>query len=132
METHFKKLYIALFFGLFISVSFAFAQGTPNPGPVQIVNPLKFDSIQEVVVEAAKAATTIGFYVAVFFIIYSGFLFVKARGNEEALKSAKKTLLYTLIGTAVLLGATVLANVIKGTLDQIRAGTNSAEIIHFG
>lgn len=128
MEYHFKKLFFAGFVGLFVPVFSVLA--APNPGAIKIENPLKFNSIQDVVLAATTAATTIGFYVALFFIIYSGFLFVKARGNETELKNAKKTLLYTLIGTAVLLGASVLANVIKGTLDQIKSGTTSAEIIY--
>jgi hypothetical protein len=52
-------------------------------------------------------------------IIYSGFLFVAARGNAEELKKAKSTLVYTLIGAALLLGCLVIANAIKGTVDTI-------------
>jgi len=56
-------------------------------------------------------------------IIYSGFLFVKARGNPEELTKAKKTLMYTLIGAALLLGSWVIAQAIKGTVDQIKSTT---------
>jgi hypothetical protein len=56
-------------------------------------------------------------------IIYSGFLFVTAQGNSEKLTTAKKTLLYTIIGAALLLGSFVIANAIKGTVDDIKSST---------
>lgn len=56
-------------------------------------------------------------------IIYTGFLFVSAQGNSEALTKAKKSLLYTLIGAALLLGAFVLAEAIGKTVDEIKSTT---------
>ena len=52
-------------------------------------------------------------------VIYAGFLFVTAQGNSEKLKKAKTTLLYTLIGAALLLGSFVIAKAIQGTVSQI-------------
>ena len=49
-------------------------------------------------------------------IIYSGFLFVAARGNSEKLTKAKDTLLYTIIGAAILLGAWAIATMISSTV----------------
>ena len=54
-------------------------------------------------------------------IIYSGFLFVAARGNAEELTKAKKTLMYTLIGGALLLGSWVVASAIQGTVNDIKS-----------
>jgi hypothetical protein len=61
----------------------------------------------------------IGGVLAVLSFIYSGFLYVVAQGNETKLKTAHKALLYTTIGTAVLLGSWVLANAICQTIGQI-------------
>lgn len=61
----------------------------------------------------------IGVPIIVLAIIYAGFLFVTAQGNSEKLTMAKTTLLYTLIGAALLLGSFVIAKAIKGTVDQI-------------
>ncbi len=61
----------------------------------------------------------VGIPIVALAIIYSGFLFVTASGNSEKLKSAKKTLLYTLIGAALLLGSLVIAQSIKGTVEEI-------------
>lgn len=105
---------------------FVFAQDTPG-----IDNPLKpqFDSLPNLIFALVDIVSTIGFYIAVFFIIYSGFLFVKARGNEKDIGTAKEALKWTLIGTAVLLGARVIADVIQGTLDQVEAREIPAEVI---
>lgn len=67
-----------------------------------------------------KILLPIGSVIAVIAFIYSGFLFVMAQGNESELKTAKASLLYTAIGTAILLGATVLANVITGTINSLK------------
>lgn len=62
----------------------------------------------------------IGVPIVTLAIIYSGFLFVQAQGNEEQLTKAKKTLMYTLIGAALLLGSLVITDAIKGTVDEIK------------
>jgi len=51
-------------------------------------------------------------------IIWSGFLFVTARGSDEQLKKAKSTFQWTIIGAVVLLGSSAIAkaivNFVKG------------------
>ncbi len=113
----------------FFSFVFVHAQtpgpiGGPNPGPkpAGIINPLEFNCVSELIFAVVDAVAQIGFYIVILFIIYSGFLFVKARGNPEELKKAKQTFLWTVIGAAILLGASLLANVIDGTLDQLKSG----------
>jgi len=65
----------------------------------------------------------IGVPVVTLAIIYAGFLFVQAQGNPEKLKTAKKTLLYTVIGAFLLLGAYVFANAIGSTVKDITSTT---------
>mgnify|MGYP001566800789 FL=1 len=81
-----------------------------NPG--SIVNPLKYDSFAGLVQAFADLLTKIGIPIASIFIIYSGFLFVSARGNPEQLKTAKSTLWWTLVGTAILVGAYAISSAI--------------------
>ncbi len=96
------------------------AADPPTSGPVVIENPLEnVDSIPDLIFTFVDVATSIGFYVAVFFILYTGFMFVTARGDTGKLKTAKEAFLWTVVGTAVLLGARVIADVIQGTLDDI-------------
>jgi hypothetical protein len=61
----------------------------------------------------------IGGVLAVLAFIYSGFMYVTARGNETKVKQANSALLYSAIGTAILLGAWVIANAISTTIRSI-------------
>ena len=62
----------------------------------------------------------IGGILAVLSFIYSGFLYVTAQGNDTKLTKAHRALLYTSVGTAVLLGSWVIAKVIETTINQLR------------
>ena len=90
-------LVIALNFGL---IHFVLAD---------LKNPLKSNTFADLIKNIAKIVAQIGFPIAVLAIIYSGFLFVTARGNEKQLEDAKRTFLWTIIGTAILLGAWAIA-----------------------
>ena len=85
-------------------------------------NPLgsKYSTLSGFIQAILNIVLTIGVPIVALAIIYSGFLFVKARGNESELKTAKETLLYTLIGGAILLGAWVLAQAIGSTIEQLK------------
>ena len=61
----------------------------------------------------------IGGVIVVFMIIYTGFLFVLARGDESALTKAKSSLVHTAIGAAIILGAFALSAIIESVLGQI-------------
>lgn len=113
---------------IFLTPIAAFGAGSGTSTPSNsggIENPIKFNDLGEFIKGIVDGVAQIGFYLVVIFIIYSGFLFVKARGNETELKKAKEAFLYTVIGAAILLGATVIANVIDGTIGQIRSGADS-------
>ncbi|MBP6855225.1 MAG: hypothetical protein KBD26_03685 [Candidatus Pacebacteria bacterium] len=90
---------------------------------VTIDNPLAtdIDTLPEFVEEVLRIVLKVGIPIVTLFIIYAGLLFVMAAGNPEKLKKAKETLLWTLVGAAVLLGAWVIAEAIQGTLVQLGA-----------
>lgn len=92
------------------------------PANGKIPNPLNSnasDITSFIKIVLQNVVMPIGVVVVVLCIIYSGYLFVTARGNEKQIEHAKMTLLYTLIGAAILLGAIVIADAVKGTLCQI-------------
>lgn len=92
---------------------------------VKIENPLGTDgpqNISDFIKLAIKVVLVVGVPIAALAIIYTGFLFVQAQGNSEKLTKAKNALLYTLIGTALLLGAFVIAQAIGATVDNINKG----------
>ncbi|MFA6520689.1 MAG: hypothetical protein WCT44_03730 [Candidatus Paceibacterota bacterium] len=78
-------------------------------------------SIPEFIHTILVGAIKIGIPVIALAIIYSGFLFVFARGNSEKLTKAKDTLLYTLIGAAILLGSWAIATLIQNTVNGLGA-----------
>ncbi len=81
-----------------------------------LTNPLNSCSFAELVTTIANLAMKIGIPIAAIFIIYAGLQFVTARGNEEKLKSAKTNFYWAMIGTAILLGANVIATAISETI----------------
>ncbi len=97
-----------------------------NPGS-GIQNPLKFSTFSAFLTELLNVIIIIAVPIVVLAVIYTGFLFVTAQGNEEKLKKAKHAIVWTLIGALLVLGAQVVATAIKGTVDEFRG--NSHEII---
>ena len=61
----------------------------------------------------------IGALVVVMLVVYSGFLFVTAQGNDEKLKEAKDSIFWVLIGAAIILGAWAVENVVVNTIDTV-------------
>jgi hypothetical protein len=103
---------------------------TPGPTPpsgnqsyqIKIPNPLKNgqDDLPGLLVWIIdNAIIPIGGIVAALMIMYAGFMYVTARGNESQIKNAHNALLYGALGAAILLGARVLAAAIQGTINQI-------------
>ena len=87
---------------------------------VALPNPLgNITNFGELVNKIADIVMAIGIPVAAVFIIYAGFLFVTARGSEEQIKKAKTTLYWTIIGTALLVGAKVIAAALQTTIKNL-------------
>lgn len=108
--------------GLFLPFGFLRANGPGECGTCtkgEFCNPLCADSFEELVGALANIAFAIGVPIAVVFIIWSGFLFVSARGSEEKLKKAKTTFMWAIIGTAVLLGAKIIAETVGETIQSL-------------
>ncbi len=120
----FQKIYIATLVA-FPSVIFAGDISGSNSSAT-LKNPLDtngsgssmtFTSLLTLIL---KIVTEIGSIVVVFFIIYAGFMFVTAQGNEEKLTKAKNSLMWTLIGAAILLGANAIALAVQGTVTSLQ------------
>ncbi len=89
---------------------------------IKIDNPFKTKTIPDLVKAIVdEILIPIGAVVAVVMIIFSGFLFVTARGNETQITKAKESLKWALIGSAILLGAWVISEVIQGTINELKS-----------
>lgn len=85
-----------------------------------LVNPLRgINSFEELLARLLEAVVRIGTIFLTVAIIWVGFLFVAARGNEEKVTRARQALLYTVIGGLILLGAQAIASVIQSTVESI-------------
>ena len=128
-----KKIFTNLFFKIAIFTFSVFpyivgaqGSGVNPPGSITLTNPLRpgtnniYEFIRDVI---NNIVLPIGGVVVVIFIIYSGFLFVTAQGNDEKLKKAKRNFLYVVIGTAILLGAWVIAVAIENTIAALTTPT---------
>jgi len=82
-------------------------------------NPLDVCTISQFVEKALQVFVIIMLPVIAFFIVLAGFNFVFARGNPESLKTAKWNFLYVIVGTCLMLGAWLLANLIGATVSQV-------------
>ena len=98
----------------------ATANTNPAPAAPQAVvpslqNPLQVNDVQSLLGSMVDLAIFIGLILAVLVFIFIGFKFVLAQGNDSALKEAKQWFLYAVIGTAVLISAKVIVDVVKNT-----------------
>jgi len=123
----FQKIYFTLFVFLINFLSFRFSLADEEPlgtgegaggGGAVLQNPLKVESFADFIQEILSIVVRVGLPMIVIFMMYVGFLFIKARGNEQELTKAKTAFVYAVIGAALILGAWVIsvgiANTIKG------------------
>ncbi len=84
-----------------------------------IVNPLKVCSITDLLNLILDAVIQLGTVILTLALIWTGFKFVAARGNPEAISSARTALIWTVIGGLILLGAKAIEVVIQSTVNTL-------------
>ena len=97
----------------------SFADGnnvTCDPLDGKICNPINVNDVNGFIKTLLEGVIRIGMPLVALAIIYCGFLFVSARGNSESIKKAKESLMYTLIGAAIIIGSWALAQLISDTV----------------
>jgi len=86
----------------------------------QIENPLGDGSSLPAFVESLLGIIVrAGIPLIVLALVYTGFRFVEARGNPGKIEDAKKLLLWTVIGSAIILGAWTIATILTNTITTI-------------
>jgi hypothetical protein len=109
----FKKLILfILYLAIFTGFNQVYALENPLGGNIDSLTDLL-----QLILE--KAVIPVGGIITVFFIIYSGFLFVTARGNKEQLEKAKKAFFWTIIGAIVVLGSSVISSALEGLVNNL-------------
>lgn len=76
------------------------------------IDPIK--TIPELIEKLLKIAVVIAIPLVTIFIVYAGFLFVSARGNEQQITKAKSVLTWAIVGAVFIIGAWAFATAIVG------------------
>ena len=74
-----------------------------------IQNPINAGNFIELVKDITKLFTEVAIPIVVIFLIYAGFLFVTARGDQKQLGTAKDIFYWTILGAIIVVAAYVLA-----------------------
>lgn len=85
----------------------------------QIDNPIKSNTINELLTDLLTIMIDIAVVVSVLAFIFAGLKMVMARGNPEEINTAKSMIWYTAVGAAISIGAKSIQLVIQNTIDQI-------------
>ena len=88
-------------------------------GGDKITNPLSCKDLSCLLDLVLSIVLTLGTPLIAVMIVYSGFLYLFAQGNEAKLTKAHTALLYTIIGAAVILGSFVIKSAIQGTITNL-------------
>jgi len=109
------KIYVWVFL-LTVVPNALFAQSFEADG---FTNPIGAGgNIGDLISAILDIVVQVGVVVVVLALIYSGFLFIVARGNEEKINKAKMTFMWTVIGAVILLGAQALSDVVCNTAKE--------------
>lgn len=99
--------------GLFGMTEFALADGNP----LSLPNPLSVNTFQQVVANVSNFLLIIATPLVTIMALVGGFQMITAAGNPEKFAAGRKTLLYAVIGFAIVLLAGGVAQIIKNFLN---------------
>lgn len=91
-----------------------------NPPKCDLKSPDELGGISSyvwvIVLNIIEMAIVIVAYIAVFFILYSGFLYITGGSNPSQLENAKKSLTNAVIGLVIAMSAIAINNLIFGII----------------
>jgi hypothetical protein len=83
----------------------------------KLVNPTpRYGTMYDFIMALLEIVLLIGLPMIVIAIIYAGFLLATAGGDEKKAESGKMVIVWTIVGGMIILGAKVIAELIRGTL----------------
>jgi len=98
------------------------ATAVSQTGPsATLQNPLgdKISDVPTLLNTVIGVVISFSYIVVACFLIWSGFKFVTAQGNESKITSAKTTFYWTIIGALIVMGAQTLSSVFQETLKSL-------------
>ena len=111
----FNVIIALVLFSFFVSVPYVFAEVG------RLDNPLKdeYGTLDKLIGALLKIIIKIGIPIAALFLVYAGFMFVTSRGEPKKLDTAKSIFWWTVVGTAIVVGAEVIRTVLTNTIGSI-------------
>lgn len=112
------KLYIIILLLPFITKAIELELETEPSGscegqvPGTIPNPIEACTFEELVEDITEIILMVGLPLAAIMIIFAGYQFVTAQGNDQKIKDARQTFYWAIIGAAVIVGARVIAGAV--------------------
>lgn len=81
-------------------------------------NPLNpsLSSLPDLFVAILNMVIIVSTPIVVFFLIFSGFKYVMARGNPEQIQEASKSLTYGVIGGVIILASVAILEIVKNVV----------------
>lgn len=102
--------------------SFVLAAGSGATAPLvdaQLTSPISTPTFTDFVTLVLQTAVEILMPFVVLAFIWSGFLFVRAQGNEKQLEEAKRAIYWSVIGAFILMGAWGFSEIIGTTVSTL-------------
>lgn len=78
-----------------------------------IDNPLKYETIDEVIKAITNLLKTIAIPIGVAMVVWGGIQVMTASGSEERATKGKKTIMWAVIGVAIVVGMDLIVGLIK-------------------
>ncbi len=103
-------------------------QKTTGPANVQLPNFIGVTSISGLILKITDFLITLAIPFAVLMLIWAGFLFATAQGSPDKIEKAKKNLIWTVAGIAVILASQAIISYITEILGGTGSGAGSALI----
>lgn len=95
-----------------------------NPNSVGLPNFLGVTTVSQLLSRIFNFLVPLALSFAALMLIWSGFLFATAQGNDEKLKQARKNFIWTIIGIFIILASNAIIHYISGLL----SGNNNAAL----
>ncbi len=90
-------------------------------GSQTLNNPLAFPTITDFLAAFLNVVIVISVPIVVFYLIYAGFLYVKAMGNPAKIQEAQQALLYGVIGGVIIMSAVAMISIIESVVTGFKS-----------
>jgi len=100
-------------------------QNAPSGGVGNVVMPnfMGVKSVSDLILKVVKFLITLAIPFAVMMLIWAGFLFATAQGSEDKINKAKRNLIWTIVGIAVILASEAIVDYVT----EILGGSGSGQ-----